>query len=80
MTVEAHTVMLQMQFYKCAACGDKFETEPINNMKGACVDHDHKTNAIRELICRQCNILIGNASDDIGRLEKAIAYLRKHGK
>jgi hypothetical protein len=78
LTPEVYTAMLQAQFYKCAVCGDKFE--PDGKMKDPCVDHNHDTGAVRELICRQCNLTIGRAEDNITRLEKAIAYLRRHGK
>jgi DNA-directed RNA polymerase subunit RPC12/RpoP len=74
-TIEAHTAMLQLQFYKCAACGDKFD--PENPMKRACVDHDHVTDKVRQLLCAQCNLL---AQEDIERLEKVVAYVRSHSK
>jgi hypothetical protein len=76
LTVEAHTAMLQVQFYKCAACGDKFELE--NKWEQPCVDHDHETGKVRELLCRRCNVTLGHVEDDVGRLEKLIAYLRRH--
>lgn len=76
MTIEAHTAMLQLQFYKCAACGDKLT--PEGKMKDPVVDHDHATGAVRGILCRQCNLTLGRAKDDVGRLEKLIAYLRRH--
>ena len=78
MTIEAHTAMLQVQFYKCAACGDKFDPEA--KLGRACVDHDHDTGAVRELLCGSCNLSLGYAKEDISRLEKLIAYLKRHGK
>lgn len=42
------------------------------------VDHNHTTGAVRDLLCRGCNQLIGNAKEDVGVLEAAIAYLRRH--
>jgi DNA-directed RNA polymerase subunit RPC12/RpoP len=74
LTVEAYTAMLQVQFYKCAACGDKLDPEAI------CVDHDHATDEVRELLCRHCNTALGYVKDDITRLEKLVIYLRRHGK
>lgn len=78
LTIEAHTAMLQTQFYRCAACGDKFD--PESKLKDPVVDHDHETGENRELLCRECNIVFGHVKDDPVRLEKMIAYLRRHGK
>ena len=78
LTIEAYTAMLQVQFYKCAACGDKFEMQ--HGMQGACVDHDHDTNEVRELLCGRCNLICVRSRDEVGRLEKIIAYLKRHGK
>lgn len=78
LTIEAHTAMLQLQFYRCASCGDKFE--PEDKMKCACVDHDHVTGENRELLCNRCNLIAGHCLDDTTRLEKMIAYLKRHGK
>lgn len=42
------------------------------------VDHNHKTGAVRGLLCGNCNLAIGYACDDPTILHKAIGYLRKH--
>jgi len=42
------------------------------------VDHDHNTGAIRGLLCRNCNLMLGKINDRVEVLEKAIQYLRKH--
>jgi len=46
-----------------------------------CVDHDHRTNEVRGLLCRNCNSAIGHAGDggdDIERLDDFIEYLNKN--
>jgi hypothetical protein len=57
---------------RCAICFDVF-------IKTPCVDHDHSTKKNRGLLCRFCNLVLGNAHDRILVLEQAIEYLKKHG-
>jgi hypothetical protein len=59
----------------CLICERQF-----NSAKGrtAHVDHNHKTGAIRGLLCHHCNVMLGHAGEDIGVLQRAIAYLRAH--
>ena len=55
---------------KCASCGDV--TEKLH------VDHCHKTNMVRALLCAPCNKALGLLKDNADRAEAAAAYLRKH--
>lgn len=48
------------------------------NRNGLFIDHNHETGKIRQLLCLNCNTLLGHASDDIEILTKAIIYLNKH--
>lgn len=41
------------------------------------VDHNHATGAVRGLLCRRCNIALGFAKDDVGYLDRMIAYLTR---
>jgi hypothetical protein len=66
--------MLAKQKNKCAICGmDQSESPKI-----LCVDHNHKTGKVRGLLCKSCNLFIGNAHDNIDLLKNAIRYLRKY--
>lgn len=42
-----------------------------------CVDHDHATLAVRGLLCRTCNVLLGNARDNVELLRRAALYLER---
>ncbi len=44
-----------------------------------CIDHDHKTHKIRNLLCNNCNTGLGLFNDDILVLSSAIDYLKKYG-
>ena len=63
--------MWESQNEKCAICGESF-LSPSN----ACIDHNHKTNEIRGLLCRKCNAAIGLLNDNPELLKKAIEYLK----
>lgn len=70
--------MLAKQDSKCAACGDEFSDTNKPN-----VDHDHRCctgrkccgECIRAILCSSCNRTLGNAGDDVARLESLITYL-----
>jgi len=42
-----------------------------------CLDHCHTTKAIRGMLCRQCNAVLGMVREQVPVLESAIAYLRR---
>ena len=69
-TIEDYDRMYEAQEGKCGIC-KKLMTEPH-------VDHCHKSGKIRELLCGNCNLGIGNLQDDIEILLNAIEYVRKH--
>lgn len=71
--------ILQDQNGKCAICSKKFEVKQgYNHQSGICVDHDHKTNKVRGLLCHSCNTGLGKLQDDIQILQKSIIYLNKY--
>lgn len=71
MTPEQYEALAEAQFGRCAICG----TIPEHRLN---VDHDHRTGAVRELLCRQCNHALGNARDDAHLLRAMAAYLERH--
>lgn len=78
-TIEEYDKMLENQGGKCAICGSE---EPSNNgrRKNFLVDHCHKTDKIRGLLCHNCNIALGLFKDDSNILLKAFAYLELFNK
>jgi hypothetical protein len=53
---------------RCACCWSAPATE---------VDHCHTTSRVRGLLCEPCNLMLGHAKDDAGRLAAAIDYLSR---
>lgn len=51
----------------CAICSSKVKLV---------VDHNHKTDRVRGLLCFSCNSLLGFAKDNPDILQKAITYLK----
>lgn len=39
------------------------------------IDHDHKTNLVRGILCSGCNTSIGGLGDTVEGLERALRYL-----
>lgn len=58
---------------KCFIC--QVPRAELKSSKGFHTDHDHRTGAIRSLICRGCNVMLGNAQDDPAVLCRGAAYL-----
>lgn len=68
-TVDEYETLFERQGGVCAICGIPPGTKPL------CVDHDHSTDAIRGLLCNNCNTLLGMSGDRVEVLQKAIEYL-----
>lgn len=75
LTNEEYKKMYNDQKGVCKICGKNNNTKE-GKAKRLCVDHCHKTNTIRGLLCDNCNIGLGNFKDDVELLEKAINYLK----
>lgn len=78
MTKEEYAAKYEAQNKGCYICGGKSVIP--NSERDLYVDHDHDTGAIRDLLCNHCNTGLGQFFDNPELLEKAAAYLRKHGK
>jgi hypothetical protein len=73
-TLQEHTQMFEEQNGVCAIC----KGEGDGKWKKLCVDHDHKTGNVRQLLCRNCNMVLGQVGDNVELLAEMIKYLNKH--
>jgi hypothetical protein len=72
--------MLREQDNVCAICG-KPERRPdkaSGKIKDLAIDHCHKSNVVRALLCSNCNRALGLFNDDPALLVKAQAYVLKY--
>jgi len=72
-TTAEYDAILVSQGGGCACCGAKAN----RNGKRLFVDHDHKTGAVRGVLCHKCNAGIGALGDDLAGLRRAVAYLKR---
>lgn len=67
---EGFAELMAKQNGKCAICGRRQLDRAI------ATDHDHKTGAVRGLLCKKCNRdLLGAAHDSVNILRAAVYYL-----
>jgi len=74
-TLNEYNQMLVEQGHRCKTCGT---TEPGGKHGKFMVDHSHNTGEIRGLLCKSCNIALGEVGDNINTLQKMIEYLQEH--
>jgi len=73
LTEDQYLALLKKQGGGCAICG---ATEPgRKGDRNFCVDHDHRTGAMRGLLCHCCNQAIGHLKDSPDFCRKAANYL-----
>ena len=53
---------------KCEICKEK---------KKLVLDHSHRTNKIRGMLCRECNMVLGRLGDSIENITKFLNYLKR---
>jgi hypothetical protein len=77
-TLDQFNEMSTNQKHKCAICGRRCRHP--HRWKGVShvlrVDHCHKTNRVRGLLCHRCNAAIGLFGDNTRVVEKALIYLK----
>ncbi len=63
---EEYMRMYEDQEGRCFICGEE---------KKLHVDHDHRTNKVRALICHECNSVLGYSRENPAILQAGIEYL-----
>lgn len=74
----------------CPICNKQLENPALEETVrfSMSIDHDHACcpgdttcgNCIRGLLCRDCNLMIGHAKDNLDTLKKAVEYLETTSK
>ena len=57
---------------ECQICGNDFK-----NRKDMNIDHDHRTEKVRGLLCMKCNTSLGWLEKHDAYLEKTIEYIKR---
>lgn len=81
-TLAEYEILFAAQNKVCAIC-QQAETSvdrKLNRPRRLAVDHCHKTNKIRGLLCLACNTAIGKLKDNPQLIERAAAYVRNEGE
>lgn len=78
---ETFEIMWAKQKGLCGICSNQL-IKPLSTSgqepNKACIDHNHTTNAVRELLCNPCNTSIGAMHENPELLRLAANYLEKY--
>lgn len=74
LTVEEWDRLFEKQNRGCAICGRDPRGKHRNNQRLS-VDHDHKTDRVRGLLCFTCNSGLGKLGDNAEAIQRVLNYL-----
>ncbi len=74
-TLNEYKKKLKIQNNLCVICS---QPEIMHTWGTLVVDHDHKTNQIRGLLCHRCNMFLGNCNENEQLIKNMITYLEKY--
>lgn len=74
-TTEEYDGLIESQNGLCAICKNKEVKIVKNKLIDLCIDHCHKTQAVRGFLCSGCNVGIGHLKEDFILMLNAIKYL-----
>lgn len=66
LSLDEYVALLKAQDKRCGICGKQVKLH---------IDHDHKTNKVRGLLCNGCNTGLGKLGDSIEGIKAAFNYL-----
>lgn len=73
-TIDQFNEMFALQLGRCAICN--IHSSELS--KGLHIDHCHKTEKVRKLLCYRCNSILGYSKEDLKILNASIAYIKGH--
>lgn len=76
-TPEWFDAKLKEQGGCCALCDKTLDTHNGKH-HNLCVDHNHKTDEPRGILCRRCNFSLARVEEIPGWADKALAYLKSY--
>lgn len=81
-TIEQYNELLAVQNNCCAICGTEGRKRIYVNKREQLlplfVDHCHKTNKVRGLLCNKCNVGLAMYNENIESFLNAIIYLKEN--
>ena len=75
LTEQSYKALFTKQSNKCAICKETF-----SNTKHTHIDHCHKTNEVRALLCHGCNTAIGLLKESPAIIKSALSYIKKYNQ
>lgn len=75
--LDEYKAMLLAQDGVCAICGKPETLTYRGKLRHLSVDHNHKTEQVRGLLCNDCNVALGWFHEDVQVLKNAIRYLNE---
>lgn len=73
-TKDQYLLILESQNGLCAIC-----KKPPKTNHDLAIDHNHATDEVRGLLCKECNRALGLFGDSIDVIENALNYLKERG-
>lgn len=74
---DTYREMFSAQNGLCFVCGKPETLIQKGRVRQLSVDHCHRTNVVRKLLCSACNTCIGQSGDDPNILRKMADYIEK---